>query len=202
MKQFCVASVCAAFAFAFFKRFSLTRHVTHFCFRCVFISLFITTPPPCIFLPLVVFFADLLYGFFFASIFGALYERENDWNVIKNCTANAAANAFSKRSPRAACSVPHAAYFVPREAASDGCKCFKAIWFSARNAGIEHTECAIVPRRVYLRLFSPPQFREREPANLTIAVAVAESALQMRILMMPELDKQIMDEMMEVALGL
>lgn len=37
---------------------------------------------------------------------------------------------------------------------------------------------------------------------MTIAVAVAESALQMRILMMPELDKQIIDEMIEVALRL
>lgn len=38
--------------------------------------------------------------------------------------------------------------------------------------------------------------------TIAVAVAVAESALQMRILMMPELDKQIIDEMIEVALRL
>lgn len=38
--------------------------------------------------------------------------------------------------------------------------------------------------------------------TIAVAVAVAESALQMRILMMPELDKQIIDEMIEVALKL
>lgn len=48
-----------------------------------------------------------------------------------------------------------------------------------------------------------PHF-EWELANLTIAdgIAVAESALQMRILMMPKLDKLIIDEMIEVALRL
>lgn len=112
-----------------------------------FISLFFTTPPPfpIPFLPPSAILCIFCRPFpLFFSILGALYGRENDWNVIKNCTANAAANAFSKRSRSAACRMPHAAYFVPREAASDGCKCFKAIWFSARNAGIKHTECAIV----------------------------------------------------------
>lgn len=108
-----VASVCAAFAFAFFKRFSLTRGTWPIFVFVGFIYLFFyhspldlpysISPTPLVY----VFFADLSQFFF--SIFGALYGRENDWNVIKNCTANAAANAFSKRSRSAACRMLHAA---------------------------------------------------------------------------------------------
>lgn len=61
------------------------------------LPLLLTSIPSLYFLP--------TFSTVFFNIFGALYERANDWNVIKNCTANAAANAFSKHSPRAACSI-------------------------------------------------------------------------------------------------